>query len=132
MSRVGVIMQFFPFPEAQSHLPPALPQGQSRCATGYLVLYCHKNGSRKRNRDRPDRQRQAGAMPCDRNSDLRRRLREIYWLHERAVCPGLRYRRGRAAPAPCRRAYAAAGGRLSALGREGLASMLREARRRRT
>jgi len=55
------------------------------CANGYLVLYCRHNGTQENRVGLTVSAKLGHAVVRNR---VRRRLREIYRLHEHAFCPG--------------------------------------------
>ena len=102
----------------KNHLFRRLYHNGKSCANKYLVLYCRKNGSQENRVGLTV----SGKLGCAvvRNR-LRRRLREIYRLHEASFLPGwdiVVVARSRAVNAPYKaleQAYLSLAGRLGLL-----------------
>lgn len=102
----------------QNHLFRRLYQRGSSAANRYLVLYCRRNGAPKNRIGVTVSAKLGGAVVRNR---VRRRLREVYRLHEAQFLPGFDLvvvARGRAVGATYRQldeAYLALAGKLGVL-----------------
>lgn len=105
----------------QNHVFRRLYRKGASIANGYLVLYCRRNGSQQNRVGLTVSAKLGHAVQRNR---LRRRLREIYRLHEHAFAPGYdlvvvaRSRAMQASYWQLERAYLSLAGQLGLLRRE--------------